>query len=270
LELFKTLMACPSPGKTVKNNQNLLAEIITTLPNGHPQQVCIGLHWTIVVMDVGGDIRCGLASTLKGEHRHGVPDIQQAGNLETRSGLELAALVHSDRPTEVSVGMAAINSLLPQRPDSWVDLNAENVIESHGTDQSVALIGHFPFADRLRAQVGKLSVLELNPRPGDLPVTAAEDIIPKCQVVAITGMTLLNHSLQRLLRLCAPDALVILLGPSVPLSPMVFQWGVDILCGSIVTSLDPVLRAVRQGANFRQVHRAGVRLVTITKPRMVM
>jgi uncharacterized protein (DUF4213/DUF364 family) len=109
----------------------------------------------------------------------------------------------------------------------------------------VALIGHFPFADRLRAQVVKLTVLELNPQPGDLPVTAAKDIIPECRVVAITGMTLLNRSLQKLLRLCASDALVILLGPSIPLSPVVFQWGIDILCGSIVTSLDPVLRTVR-------------------------
>jgi hypothetical protein len=42
-------------------------------------------------MDVDGELHCGLASTLKGEHRHGVPDIQQAGKLETPTGLELAA-----------------------------------------------------------------------------------------------------------------------------------------------------------------------------------
>jgi uncharacterized protein (DUF4213/DUF364 family) len=130
----------------------------------------------------------------------------------------------------------------------------------------VALIGHFPFVERLKTRVGKLTVLELNPQPGDLPVSMAAEVLPTAKVVAITGMTLLNHTLDGLLKMCAPDALVILLGPSVPLDPLLFDMGIDILCGSVVTSVDPVLAAVRQGATFRQVHRAGVRLVTTTRP----
>ena len=249
-------------------NQNVLAEIIAILLDGKPRQVCIGLHWTAVVMEVGGELRCGLASTLTGNHHHGMPDVPQAGTLETLTGLELAALARSEQPTLVSVGAAAINALLPQQPDRWVDLNAEDVIAAHGADQSVVLIGHFPFVHRLRERVGALSVLELSPRPGDLPESVAEEVIPEAQVIAITGMTLLNHTFKSLLRLSAPDTLVILLGPSVPLSPILFDRGVDILCGSIVTSIDDVMDTVRQGANFRQVHRAGVRLVTIAKPGM--
>lgn len=245
---------------------DIFNELLATLPNGRVASVSIGLHWTAVVMDVHGELRCGLASTLPDDHQHGVPTVPQAGNLENLTGLGLAALIQADQPTQVSVGMAAINALLPQQPGSWVDLNAEDVIAAHGAGQSVALIGHFPFIERLQAKVGKLTVLELNPQPGDSPVSVAIDILPTAKVVAITGMTLLNHTLDGLLDLCAPGALVILLGPSVPLSPLLFDKGVDILCGSIVTSIDGVLAAVRQGANFRQVHRAGVRLVTVTRP----
>jgi uncharacterized protein (DUF4213/DUF364 family) len=246
--------------------KTVLAEIIAGLPDGNPRQVCIGLHWTAVVMDVNGERRCGLASTLRSAHQHGVPTVPQAGNLESLTSFELAALTQSELPTLVSVGMAAVNALLPRYPASWVDLNAENVIASHGAEQSVALIGHFPFVDRLRTKVGQLTVLELDPQPGDQPVSAAPDVLPQAQVVAITGVTLLNHTLDGLLELCAPGSLVILLGPSVPLAPVLFEWGVDILCGSIITSIDGVLAAVQQGANFRQVHRAGVRLVTIPRP----
>jgi uncharacterized protein (DUF4213/DUF364 family) len=246
-------------------NKDTVSEIIATLPGGIPRQVCIGLHWTAVVMDVEGELRCGLASTLTGDHQHGVPDVPQAGALETLSSTGLAALTDSGQPTLVSVGMAAINALLPQHPDTWVDLNAGDVIAERGVDKSVVLIGHFPFVDHLRTQVRKLTVLELDPRPGDIPVTEADTVIPDAQVVAITGMTLLNHTFEGLLNLCAPGAFVILLGPSVPLSPVLFERGVDILCGSVVGSIDDVLAAVRQGANFRQVHRAGVRLVTIAK-----
>ncbi len=249
-------------------SQNTLSKIIATLPDGRPHQVCIGLHWTAVVIEMDGELRCGLASTLRGAHQHGIPIVPQVGSLETMSGLELAALIQSEQPTLVSVGMAAVNALLPRQPASWVDLNAEDVIASHGAGQSVALIGHFPFIERLRAKVGKLTVLELDPQPGDLPVSDATEVLPRAQVVAITGMTLLNHTLDVLLSLCPSDARVILLGPSVPLDPVLFEYGVDILCGSIVTDVDGVLAAVRQGANFRQVHRAGVRLVTVTKPRL--
>jgi len=252
------------------NQTDLLDEIIATLPDGIPRQVCIGLHWTAVVMDVDGQLRSGLASTFRSDHEHGLPDVPQAGALETFTGLELAALTHSELPTLVSVGMAAINALLPQQPDTWVDLNAEDVIASRGAGKSVALIGHFPFVNRLYARVGKLSVLELDPQPGDLPVSEADHLIPQAQVVAITGVSLLNRTFDGLLRLCAPDAFIILLGPSVPLSPVLFSWGVEILCGSVVTSIDPTLAAVRQGANFRQVHKAGVRLVTITKPGLAI
>jgi uncharacterized protein (DUF4213/DUF364 family) len=84
-------------------------------------------------------------------------------------------------------------------------------------------------------------------------------------VVAITGMTLLNQTLEGLLKLCSPKAYVILLGPSTPLSPVLFNYGVDIISGSIVEKIDPVLQVISQGGNFRQVHRAGVKLVNIEK-----
>ena len=118
---------------------------------------------------------------------------------------------------------------------------------------------------RLHSRVGKLHVLEMDPQPGDLPETAVQDILPTADVVAITAMTLLNRTLENLLTLCAPHALVILMGPSTPLSPVLFDYGIDMLCGSIVSEIEPVMRTVQQAGNFRQVHRAGVRLVTIDR-----
>jgi uncharacterized protein (DUF4213/DUF364 family) len=56
---------------------------------------------------------------------------------------------------------------------------------------------------------------------------------------------------------------VLVLGPSTPLSPVLFDHGAHLLSGSVVEDIESVLRAVAQGANFRQVHRQGVRLVTM-------
>lgn len=245
---------------------DLLNDLLVTLPDGRVTHVNIGIHWTAVVVEVNGQQRCGLASTLHEDHHHGIPDVPQAGELEALSGLELAAFVQSDQSTLTSVGAAAINAMLTQNPETWIDLNAEEVIAEHGVDKRVALIGHFPFVDRLRPLVGELTVLEKDPRPGDLPDSAVKDVLPSADVVAITSMTLLNHTLEGLLKLCSPRARVIMLGPTTPLSPVMFDYGIHLLCGSVVSEIDAVLQAVRQGANFRQVHKAGVRLVSMSYP----
>jgi uncharacterized protein (DUF4213/DUF364 family) len=57
-------------------------------------------------------------------------------------------------------------------------------------------------------------------------------------------------------------ALVMILGPSTPLSPVLFEHGVNIIAGSRVIDEDAVLHAIGQGATFQQVK--GVRLLTFT------
>jgi uncharacterized protein (DUF4213/DUF364 family) len=168
---------------------------------------------------------------------------------------------------EAAVGIATINALLPEQRERWEDLNAEDVIAAHGRDRRVALIGHFPFASRLRGHVGTLWVLEEQPRGEDVPVERAVDIVPQADVLAITGTTLINHTYERLIALRRPDAFAVILGPSTPLSPILFDHGADVLSGAVVDNVDAVLRAVCQGANFMQVRRLGVRLVTLRKDR---
>jgi uncharacterized protein (DUF4213/DUF364 family) len=245
---------------------SLLSQVIETLPDGEVERVDIGYHWTCVQVQVNGQTRCGLASTLKVEHNHSQASLPQAGELQNLGGLELAGRALSAQGPMASVALAAINALLPRQPERWVDINAEQIIAQYGDGKTVAMVGRFPFADRLQARVGELKILERRPQPGDFPAEAAPDIIPAAAVVAITGMTVANGSLENLLSLCRPESLVILLGPTTPLSPILFEYGVDILAGAIVEKPVPVLHALHQGGNFRQLHKAGVRLVTITAP----
>ena len=245
----------------------ILEEILSNVPEGDITKVLIGMHWTAVVVETEGGQRCGLASTLSRTHNHhGQPNVPHAGELDNLSGTALAFLAGSDEPTLASVGVAAINALLPRNPAVWDNLNAEEVLARNGRGKKVAIIGHFPFAARLRSHVDELIVLEQRPRPGDLPSTEAAEILPQADVIAITGTTLINHTLEELLALCSKQALIILLGPSTPLSPVLFDHGVDILCGSVVKSIDPVLMAVGQGGDFHQVRLAGVRTVTMVRP----
>jgi uncharacterized protein len=159
--------------------------------------------------------------------------------------------------------MAAINSLLEVDLTACRELNAAELILEKGAEKNVAVIGHFPFLPRIRDRVRSLWVIEKNPREGECREDEADRLVLQADVVAITGTTLTNHTLPHLLGLCAPSAFVLMLGDTVPLSPALFDYGLDALSGSRVEDPDLTLRCVSQGANFRQIR--GIRKWTLMK-----
>jgi uncharacterized protein (DUF4213/DUF364 family) len=247
----------------------ILPELLAGLTAYPVVDVRIGIHWVAVVTEVAGSLQAGLAATLHENHTHTrTPDIPEAGLLQKKSSTELAGWVLENHPLRASVGLAAINASLEIPAGLREDSNAEAVIASRGRDSRVVLVGHFPFVPELRARVGELVVLEQNPQAGDLPASSAPQVLPTADVVAITSMTLSNHTLEGLLEYCNPRAFTMLLGPSTPLHPVLFEHGVDWLSGAITLRVETVLRAVSQGANFHQLKQAGVRLVNLARPEV--
>ncbi len=221
------------------------------------RSVLVGAHWTVVCSR-----HCGMAATMMSSHPHGHKQVRDVGRLHQKSARELAELALSAELMEASIGVAAINSLLDVVESTSREINASEELARHGRGKNVALVGHFPFVPQLRQSVGQLWVIEQNPRDDDYPAEAAADLIPQADIVAITSSTLINHTLDGLLTLCPAQATVMLLGPSTPLSPILFDYGVNIISGTRVIEETAVLRTVGQGASFRQVE--GVRLLTFT------
>ena len=126
----------------------------------------------------------------------------------------------------------------------------------------MAIIGHFPWIPKLRGKLRNLWVLEQRIREGDLPAKEADRILPECDVVGITGTSFINHTLEGLLNLCK-KAFVVLIGPTSPLSPILFEYGIDAICGSKVVDVDKVVRSISEGATFKEV--IGVKLLTMAK-----
>ena len=237
----------------------LLSQLRTDAPAA---QVLVGAFSTVVVLDTVPP-RCGLASTTLSAAHHESPSIPAAGQLEGRSGRELAAWLRSDDPLQASVGMAAYNALLEVDEAACLELNAEEIILQRGAGRSVAVVGHFPFVERVRQAARICWVLELRPRSGDLAADRAGEVLPQADVVAITGTSLINHTFDGLMELCQPDAFVLVLGASAPLTPALFERGVDAICGTRVVDIPAVMRAAAQGATFRQI--PGKRLLTMVK-----
>ena len=228
-------------------------------------QVLVGAFWTAVVLNTDPP-SCGLASTLRGVTHDEGPPVSQAGHLLEHSGRELAGWLGSSNTLEASIGMAALNALLEVNEAACTEVNAGEVIVDRGKGRRVAIVGHFPFVEQVRRAAAECWVVELHPRPGDVPAEQAAEVLPQADVIALTGTSLINHTFDGLMRLCRPDAFVLLLGPSAPLSPIIFQTGVDAVSGTRVTDPGRVLQAVGQGATFRQIKRAGgLRLLTMMR-----
>ena len=230
------------------------------------RQVLMGAFWTAVVLDTE-PVRCGLASTLRGETNHQGPPIPEAGNLLDYSACGLAAWLRSEETLEASIGLAAYNALLDVDEEVCREVNASRLILERGAGRRVAIVGHFPFVDDVRQAARSCWVLELHPRPGDVSADRAEELLPQADVVALTSTSLINHTFDDLIELCRPESFVILLGPSTPLSPVLFDTGVSVLSGTVVKDPERALRSISQGATFRQIKRnGGLCLLSMKRP----
>jgi uncharacterized protein (DUF4213/DUF364 family) len=222
----------------------------------------VGSFWVVVRTSLGA----GMASVLRSEdHLHGSQPIGAAGELHRRTPLELTGLLRSDSPPESAIGLAAANALLSPAARNLSEEKAVAILRERGRGQKVAMIGHFPFADGLREDCEQLWVFErgLNRRQDDLGEEAMEQLLPQADVVVVTATTLLNQTLLTVLAGVRTDAFVMLLGPSTPLTPALFKFGFDVLCGTVIEDPTAVLRAVEQGAVTSQI--TGVRRVCLWK-----
>jgi len=246
----------------IMSKPGIIDDLLTHLPEKPVpvRSVLVGVHWTAVCSS-----HCGLATTIIGDKPHDhTTVVRDVGHLECKSAQELATFALSENSLEASIGVAAINSLLEVNEQNSVEINAAEVLMKRGAEKNMALVGHFPFIPKLRKVVRNLWVIEQQPSEGDYPEKAAEEFIPQADVVALTASALINHTLDDLLALCTPEALVMILGPSTPISPVLFDHGATITAGSRVLDEAVVLNCIGQGATFQQV--TGVRLLTFTRP----
>ncbi len=178
-------------------------------------------------------------------------------NILEMSWRETAELIKSWNFAESSIGAAAVNAFYNQ-PDRLQRLAEEGTVRklsgedtffAHKEDikgKKVATIGHFCFAQEYLKEAGSCVILERNPREGDYPDSACEYVLPDMDYVFITGFTLVNKTLPRLLEL-SRNARVILVGPSVALAPQLFDFGVWELAGTLITDKKLTEELVKKG-----------------------
>jgi len=139
------------------------------------------------------------------------------------------------------------------KPKEKLGINAlDIIIKKEENGKKITMIGFFPRTQEIRLVAKELWILEqdpylLNPSHGIILGTSAEYVIPKTNILVITGSSLINKSIERLLKISrSKNAHTIILGPSTPLCDVLFSYGVNMIAGAEVTDPDAILKKISQ------------------------
>ena len=172
---------------------------------------------------------------------------------------DLAEQITSWNFQEASLGLAAINAWYhhptqlnsPKNMKEGTFLRDENAFDAYDlltSGKKVAFIGHFQHLENYLKNTASSIVLERKPQHGDYPDSACEYLLPEQDYVFITGCTLINKTLPRLLQL-SKKAVVVLTGPSTPMTYQLFEFGVQECSGFVVTKTSETMQVIAQGSH---------------------
>ena len=215
----------------------------------------IGLGYTAVRLDDGS---CGLAYALHEKEYESCCVITEAGRLAGRKASELIPWIKSTDVTACAVGLATLNAVVAP-PATAVESDILDLLPA-GPDDTVGMIGYFgPLVEPLKKRTRAVHIFERRPDPdyGILPESAAQDLLPQCQVAILSATTLLNHTIDNLLLLSQAAREIAILGPSTPFLPEIFRrHGVTILSGIQVVDSQQILQIVSEAGGTRLFGRA--------------
>lgn len=142
-------------------------------------------------------------------------------------------------------------------------------------NERIGMVGAFePFIRRLKDLPGiDLSVIERKRSSlGDdemkfyVPAELAQDVLPRCTTVIITGASIANGSFEGLLDHVNPEARLIVTGPTSSFLPdALFRRGVDIVGGVIVSDSDRAIDMLSEGAAAYHLFGECIRKINILR-----
>ncbi|MDD1724532.1 MAG: hypothetical protein LUQ07_05335, partial [Methanospirillum sp.] len=145
-----------------------------------------------------------------------------------------------------AVGMACLKSLLPV-PENVFSGNAISMIEAAAANVPTCFIGYFREAAEWREMGRPVQIVELFPRPGDIHWNDADEVLGRARIVLMSGLTVVNETLSAVIRRTPSARIRIMMGPTVPPSPVLFTCGIDMLGVTLVSDMELMARYAELG-----------------------
>ncbi|PLX16459.1 MAG: hypothetical protein C0601_10100 [Candidatus Muiribacterium halophilum] len=180
------------------------------------------------------------------------------------------SLIDTENIIERSVLLAVINSCI-SIPEKYTEENSISIARrSFKEDSKISFIGHFPAADRLRKEGFDVNIIELEPKEGDIYYYESDHVLKNTDILFITGLTIINGTFNDILKKTKEDCIRVLMGPSVPLSPVFLELGIHIVGGSIVKDEEKMMEFWQcGGAGMRRAPKGALKVASLIDHQML-
>lgn len=215
--------------------------------------IYIGDKWILSVLkQADGQLVAGVASSPREIHDYH----------PKKTVTEIIAQITGKNPVGVAIALATINALLPEENLSHHD--AADWLSAQSRAKNIAIFGRFPFIDNeIRPFAKNTFVFEREPLEDEFSADDIPTILPQADIIAITGSTIINHTIDNILVYTQSEQQVILLGPSTPLTSRLFAYGIDAMFGVRVADIAVARASVTEGRGFQKMQ--GLERVSLLK-----
>jgi uncharacterized protein (DUF4213/DUF364 family) len=156
------------------------------------------------------------------------------GNILGKNAIEMAEeFLVSKESLKRAVGMACLKSILPL-PLEFEEGNAIDRHHDFAREHATCFVGHFSEAQQWRSEGSPVDIVELFPRPGDIHWDNSHEVLGKAELVLMTGLALVNDTFEEVIRRTPCAKFRVIMGPTVPLCPVLFDFGVDQIGGTLI------------------------------------
>jgi uncharacterized protein (DUF4213/DUF364 family) len=217
----------------------------------------VGLGYTAVEVS---DKDVGLAYTFRHDIRRTCTAVKEAGNITGRTAKELIGWMRKGDLLSTAIGLATLNALLqPHLPES---LGKDFLLLLKiGPNDRVGMVGFFaPLIEPIRRRCGELLIFEreINRRRGLLGPEEMRFRIPDCTIVILSATTLINQTLDQIMKYTGGAREAVLLGPSTPLLPDTFEKSpITYLGGVQIVDGGKSLKIVSEGGGTPRLTNSG-------------
>ena len=172
----------------------------------------------------------------------------------------------SDEVVHRSASAACLNAAV-RTGESLFEGNAMTPFSELVKTERSCFIGHFEEGARWREAGYPVSIVELEPRPGDIHWNDADAVLERASLVFLTGLTLLNDTFDQVTARTPNARLRILMGPTVPPSERLLDRGMHVVGGTTVVNPELLLEYFQYGGtSVKHMPPGAIRRFNIVHP----
>ncbi len=248
---------------SVRLFERMYQQALPFLEGKRISEVRIGLGLLAVELDDGS---LAVSYVLRDELPPGCAVIPADMALSGVEAREMAAWTFKARnPLLTSLGVAVLNSVVDS---AAIERCSRDLLpELIHPDDQIGMIGYIePMTHVLRSRTTKELIIFDRSREqrGDVyPESRQHELLPRCDILLVTGTTTLNHTLEAILQRAPNAREIVLVGTSTPLYPEVFRdTRVTLLAGALWRREHraAIFSAISEGRGMRALSRYGTKV----------